>query len=365
MDQPDEARLLGRWVREAYVAGSRPSAILRRLARHNQGTIFLIIAFREAFDLTLAECKAATGYSRGDVESLDDEGLDGFLTPIIEERRPSWHDRRATTVRLPLGPARVGGDPAMATTLGETIFEAFRTQLLAQSAGSSRYQALYHPPRTATTARAVILRFSATRSGGLLAHRLTMLLCSNEARRELDELLGRAGRSIDPSERSVARLLRGPEQPLVELGGQPFVVTRGGALLPIDHEGAIPPLVGADAENVARVGYVGQCLCRGCELVRRQHAATLIRISPDSPAPIAVLAEATRLVAQSPIGQRQARAAATALRGWDDPAWRAQPHGPPELQVLRDWLEERGAALATADATGFAFTQLRPPPLGA
>jgi hypothetical protein len=30
------------------------------------------------------------------------------------------------------------------------------------------------------------------------------------------------------------------------------------------------------------------------------------------------------------------------LRDFAEPLWQSKPHGPPALQVLRDWLEERG-----------------------
>jgi hypothetical protein len=84
------------FARDAYRGGKPPSAILRELKPvfcerlHYFSGILFVATFRDAFELSLAECKEASEFWEPDEERLVADEIDGYLTPRIEERRASW-----------------------------------------------------------------------------------------------------------------------------------------------------------------------------------------------------------------------------------------------------------------------------------
>ncbi len=74
-------------AREAFRRGIPPSQIVEPLVRRGWGTIMLILLGRNAFNLSLQECKGAEGWSQ---KGLDAAKFDAYLVPLIESRRALW-----------------------------------------------------------------------------------------------------------------------------------------------------------------------------------------------------------------------------------------------------------------------------------
>src|SRR5436190_23897777 len=87
----ENAERLGLEARAAYRAGELPSAIIRRTFARVPNSIFLIMVFRAAFGLSLPQCKAASAFwgQRG-AEDMDDDAMDAYLRPLIDELRSTW-----------------------------------------------------------------------------------------------------------------------------------------------------------------------------------------------------------------------------------------------------------------------------------
>lgn len=90
-----------RLARDGARRGLRPSEIIDELvpffeSRHRIVSAPLLVALgREAFDLTIAECKGAPGWGWGRISDADE--IDRYFAPLIERNRPRWDvtpDRR-------------------------------------------------------------------------------------------------------------------------------------------------------------------------------------------------------------------------------------------------------------------------------
>ena len=81
-------------AQEAYRRGVRPARIIRELIDvfaerlHYWNSILFVITARRAFGLTISECKGADDFWRGG--RIDDDGIDGYLVPLIERNRSDW-----------------------------------------------------------------------------------------------------------------------------------------------------------------------------------------------------------------------------------------------------------------------------------
>jgi hypothetical protein len=74
-------------AREAYRRGVPPSQIVSALMRRGWSQIMLVLLGREAFALTIAECKGAEGITYG---SIEPPIFDAYVIPLIERNRPMW-----------------------------------------------------------------------------------------------------------------------------------------------------------------------------------------------------------------------------------------------------------------------------------
>jgi hypothetical protein len=99
----DDERPLSRFVRERidaidgmrekYRQGGRPSEMLREYVQSSPqdlNKILWIQMFREAFSLSLRQAHPIAGWAPDGTGYLQDEQLDGFLIPEIEECRRFW-----------------------------------------------------------------------------------------------------------------------------------------------------------------------------------------------------------------------------------------------------------------------------------
>jgi hypothetical protein len=90
----ENAERMARQMRDAYRAGEKPSALVRRVYTEVPSGLFVIVVLRSAFGLSAAQCKRVSTFlgPGGTLEGLDDSGVDGYLRPQIERLRPSWDE---------------------------------------------------------------------------------------------------------------------------------------------------------------------------------------------------------------------------------------------------------------------------------
>ncbi len=87
------AELAGAFARELYRDGLRPSEMVRELVTFvddrgwSCNSVFLVGIAREAFGLSISECKGAPGTGR---PSDDPAAFDAYFTPLIEAKRATW-----------------------------------------------------------------------------------------------------------------------------------------------------------------------------------------------------------------------------------------------------------------------------------
>lgn len=87
------AERAGAFARELYRDGLRPAEIVRELAPFvtdrgwSFNSVMLVSIARQAFALSIAECKRAPGSGR---PSDDEAAFDAYFTPLIEAKRATW-----------------------------------------------------------------------------------------------------------------------------------------------------------------------------------------------------------------------------------------------------------------------------------
>jgi hypothetical protein len=72
-------------VLDAFRAGTKPSALIRMVYAEMPNGLSVVVVFRAAFGLSLAQCKMACDHwgRDGTPDGMDDHAMDAFLEPLI------------------------------------------------------------------------------------------------------------------------------------------------------------------------------------------------------------------------------------------------------------------------------------------
>jgi hypothetical protein len=190
-------------------------------------------------------------------------------------------------------------------------------------------------------------------------------------REKFAAIAARSGYQLAGERPSVASMVRrGSSTPLFHAGGKLWAISRrqpgqplkdGDGMIFGDSEQIEPSaLSDKDREVASRISLTGRCHCELCSHARKTVKPKKPRGQKvddpfDDKALDVNVARCEELLANDATAKGLVDAALPKVTSWSDADWAAAPGGPPEMQVLVDWLETKSARIATIALTGILF----------
>lgn len=168
---------------------------------------------------------------------------------------------------------------------------------------------------------------------------------------------------------TVGEMVRfGTHYPLLYIGESLYATARRPRGQPLEEDaifgddGTEPPRISElDAPTrakVERIAITGRCDCELCSLARKRLKPKTRRGERkplDEKKTYENVPSAWALFESDEATAELCRAAGPVIRTFTEEQWSEHAWGPPELQVLADWLESKGAPVATTDLTRMVY----------